>query len=377
VSLAIETPKSYDLVHSMNLFETFERTNSRFADHSESHFKFLNRSARARDARMRQVLEEWFSEYPPEHQHELKRRFQSKAGYESAFFELSLHALLKRLNCQLIVHPQIPGTLNHPEFLVTQPDGTTFILEAIIAGGPSAAEASASRLKDTVYDALNRLIKTNDFFVDITVRGTPKQQPSAKQITQFVQRHIAAEDPDAIAALGPNRPRWILTVDDGCTIEFRPHPRKTEVRSKPPERPLGIISPEAEWLDDVTPIRDAVLEKSARYGKLDQPYVVAVNSMAFALEHDDIVEALTDLWGRERIKQVSAVLLASWLMPISAAHAAVGLFHNPAADHLYHGTLTALPQGFTEAGKITLIDGRSLADIFSLPLDWPRLSDSD
>ncbi len=136
-----------------------------------------------------------------------------------------------------------------------------------------------------------------------------------------------------------------------------------------------MICSEAKWIDDVTPIRDAVLEKADRYGTLDRPYIVAINAMAFTLDESDVAEALTGLWGHLRVKQVSTVLLASWLMPISAAHAPIGLFHNPNAERPYSGVLTALSQGFTEEGKIRMVAGRSLGDVFDLPDGWPRQGD--
>ena len=39
------------------VFEVFERTNSKPAEYSEKQFEFLNRSARKRDARIRERLE--------------------------------------------------------------------------------------------------------------------------------------------------------------------------------------------------------------------------------------------------------------------------------------------------------------------------------
>jgi hypothetical protein len=99
--------------------------------------------------------------------------------------------------------------------------------------------------------------------------------------------------------------------------------------------------------------------------------------MAFSLEQDDIVKALTGLWSHERVKRVSAVLLASWLMPISAAHAPIGLYHNPAAERPYSGVLNKLPQVFTENGKLRMVGRHTLADIFGVPADWPRLGSDD
>jgi hypothetical protein len=363
----------------IRLFDAVGRTDTTPRKYSEKQFKFLNRSARKRDERIRELLETWFGEYPATDQHELKRRFESAKAqsYESAFFELSVYAILKRLGCTLTPHPVIPGTTNRPEFLVCEPDASSCFVEARLAGGESAAEAAANNLKDMIYDVLNYRIDTHDFFVDVDIRGTPTKQPSAKQIAAFVQRQLEAVDADEIIAGGVECiPCWELNIDESCSIEFRPIPRKPDVRSKKPWRPVGMTT-KSGWVDDVTPIQNAVLEKANRYGTMSKPYVVAVNSMAFVLEHDDIAAALTGLWAHERVKQVSAVLLASWLMPISAAHAEIGLYHNPAAERPYSGVLTALPQGITEAGEISMVEGRTLGDIFGLADGWPRFGSDD
>ena len=196
-----------------------------------------------------------------------------------------------------------------------------------------------------------------------------------------MQSQLASVDPDALIALGTtNWPRWTFRVDDKCTIEFRPIPRKPEVRDKPADRPVGMIMSPAFRADNVAPIREKVLEKADHYGKLNQPFIVAANLMSPTVEHDDIVKALTGRdgsWERERVKQVSAILFTTWLMPISAPRAAARLFHNPAAERPYTGPLPALPQGLAEAGKIKLTDGRSLGDVFGLSAHWPDLDDDD
>ena len=227
--------------------------------------------------------------------------------------------------------------IGSPEFLITEPARhRLFILEARLAGGQSAAKESLNRLKDTIYDVLNRRIKTNDFCIAVSIHGEPKEQPSSKKIAEFVQAELDAATADEIIALGEAAmPRWVFKVHDGCTIHFRPIPRKPERRGEPPDRAIGMIT-ESGWVkDDATTIQEAVLEKADRYGEMIYPYVVAVNSMAFSLEWDDIVKALNGIWSHERVRRVSAVLLASWLMPISAAHAAIRLYHNPTAAPVF------------------------------------------
>jgi hypothetical protein len=368
----------------MSLFDVFERTDRNYALYSESPYGYLNRSAQLPESRMRTALDEWFSAYPSEHQHELERRFQSKNpwAYESAFYELALHAMLRRLGCALEVHPDIPGTSTHPEFLVKPGVGSNFILEAVLAGGQTEQEIAAEKLYATIYDVLNRRIRSHGFFFSAHIHGVPKQQPSAKRIAVFVQTQLAALDPDKIAAdyhrLGQvSLPRWPYPIDDDCSLEFEPISRKPEVRDMPNDRPLGVISFDGRFVDDVTPIREAVLRKADHYGDVTQPFVVAVNLMSATVHTDHIIKALngTDgIWQSRRAKQISAILFTKWLMPVSVPCTEVHLFHNPSANHAYASVLTALPQAFTRTGGTDYVDGRSLADVFGLASDWPRHS---
>ena len=157
VGLSIRGNKSFGV--PMSLFDEFERTDTSYSLYSETSYGYLNRSARLPEGRIRSVIDKWFSEYPPEHQHELKRRFQSKNpwAYESAFFELALHAMLRRLGCELEVHPDIPGASTHPEFVVRPLVGSEFILEAVLASGQNEDEIVAEK---TLRDDLRRAQST-------------------------------------------------------------------------------------------------------------------------------------------------------------------------------------------------------------------------
>src|SRR5437867_10408904 len=86
---------------NMKLFEDFPRTHNGFADHTESAFSFLNRSARPASARVREALNAWYERYPEGEKAEFKRRFQR--DFSDRFFELLLHELLLCMGYQVEV----------------------------------------------------------------------------------------------------------------------------------------------------------------------------------------------------------------------------------------------------------------------------------
>ena len=103
----------------MKLFDECNRTYSKRALYFETRFHFLNRSTWPECARIREVLEIWFSRYPSEHQCELAARFRGdRWEYEAAFLELYLHELLVRLTYQREAHPQPDAASQIPELVV-------------------------------------------------------------------------------------------------------------------------------------------------------------------------------------------------------------------------------------------------------------------
>lgn len=58
--------------------------------------------------------------------------------------------------------------------------------------------------------------------------------------------------------------------------------------------------------------------------------------------------------------------------PKGLYRAPIFLYHHPFALLPYVGVLTALPQVRWESGKAFSVSGRTLADIFSLPPNWPK-----
>lgn len=386
----------------MHLFDDFQRDDDSLAGYCEPHYVFLNRTARDGADRLRTELETWFARYPQEHKVKLSGDFRSRDNRQhlAAFFELLLYEFLRRLGCRVEVHPELLHTTNRPEFLVTQPDGTQFYLEATIATYESDEEAGARKRINQVYDVLNRRIKTTDFYLWLEVDGAPETQPPARELAHFLNQKLQSIDPDDLAAAyesgGPDtRPCWSYE-HSGWKITFRPIPKKPEVRDRPTLRPIGMVSGIWQLQDHRTPLRDALVNKAARYGITDLPFIVAVNAME-TIDDIDIMEALfgreqwhvsisdTDvppvvsrvpdgLWtgtGGPRNINVSAVLLCKRLVPWSICQFKPRLYHNPWATIPYDGVMTQLPQSVPQNGRMISVDGRSICSIFGFEDQWP------
>jgi hypothetical protein len=387
----------------MKLFDDMERNDTGPASFSEAKFNYLNRSARPAFLRVRAVLEDWFSRYPGAHRRDLHSRFRSTSDidHQSAFFEVFLHELLLRLDCRLEIHPSVGGSVKRPDFLVRPNSGRPFYLEGAVASGESRQEASAGALRNKVHDLLNRL-DSPKFFISWEVISSTPTAPATRKIKAFLKQQLDLLDPEQIASRYksggyPALPHWRYS-HDGWEIDFFPIPKSPELRGKPGVRPVGMELHGVEIVDPRTPLRDVILEKAGKYGRVKHPFVVAVNSRADHLDRTDVLEAL---FGREqfiytqtrngvvgpkaerapdgvwtspngpRYTRLSAVLLFVGLLPWTVCCCQVCLYHNPWAEKKLDSELNRLSRMTPIGGRRSWVDGEPLSFILGLPPDWP------
>lgn len=129
-----------------------------------------------------------------------------------------------------------------------------------------------------------------------------------------------------------------------------------------------------------------MIEKAGSYGKLDLPFVVALNALDPFIRQRDILKTLygsirgfdepeilgdsTGVWGSSRdpkCTRVSAVLVMIKAWPWSLAHVPIHLYHNPHPQVRYTGELTRLPQIIPIEQHLKFQEGESLDSIFNLP----------
>ncbi len=284
----------------MLLFESGERTNDRPGRYGEPEFSYIDQAARPAMAAFRQMANEWFSRLSDSEKADVRGRFQSE-GYQhsSAFWELYLHELLTRTGYSLKPHPQRSEVKSRPDFLVSDARAPLFYLEATLGGVPSVSDAGGAARKNQVYNAINSL-KSPDFFLELRIRGAPATPPSGARLRRDLTKWLGSLDFPTIDALFKANtldeiPRYEWS-HEGWNILFRPIPKSPKSRGQPRTRPIGMMVPEARYLATHVDLREALENKSKKYGKLDLPYVVAVNMFAM---HCDLIDIMNALFGQE------------------------------------------------------------------------------
>lgn len=370
----------------MPLFDDVPRTDPVPRSNTESEFEFLNRVATPYWERVRNLLEDWFSHYPDAHCLDLRNRLRSDRDWQhrGAFFELYLYESLRRLGFAVTIHPSIPGTSAHPDFLARSPNFSCYI-EATTVSDPHADTPQAR----VVLDAIKEVPSPN-FFLDVNIEMESKSTPPLRALQHEVSGWLSELDPDEVSRRIQAAGGSIYSTEPliweraGWRIGLAAIPKSTGARGDLGDT-VGMVSAgEAGWLVDT---RDRVLralsDKANCYGRLEFPYVVALYILDPFASGTEIESALAGLlssqgrlpggfWSGGRHRQVDGVLTVDALAAWTVARYAPVLWLNPDAgaldEQLPWQTVRFAPD--LVARELTPAKMAGF-ELFELPADWP------
>lgn len=390
----------------IRLFDNIGRYKANFRNYSESSFDYLNKSARPEIDIVRSNIEEWFNRYQSNKKEDLYERLRSRDDlqHNAALFELFLHDLMLRLGCKIDIHPKVNTKKNRsPDFLVESPNGDCFYIEASILACKSKKEVKEQIILNQLYDYLNSQeeFKSCRFIVGIGVNIAPKRQIKLKDIKKHILDHIKTLDYQKLLDTYnyeqyENIPRWLYKSDDDFEIEIIPAPKYPGNNNRD-----FIYSNYKGWhlVKRHISIRKTIRDKANSYGKLEYPYIIAINILSSFANKDDMVDAFfgesacqytfrnleypkirsiripNGAWTNKSgpgNKRVSAVLAFNNLYPWNFHTSSVCLYHNPWANNPYNSILTLFPQAKLKNYIMVWSEGKSLASIFGLHKEWPQ-----
>jgi hypothetical protein len=385
----------------MLLFKDKEREWMGPKSASESYYTYYNRSGRKEVENIRSLLNTWLQSVPKNDRDELINRLRSPnpKQFNSAIFEVVLFATFSALECNIEIHPTIPNdTGKKPDFRITTPDGEKFYVEAIVVSDEPEQLIGKNKKKEVVYDTINKM-ETENFFLYIDERGTPNSSPKGNKLKAELENWLNGLDPEAVATIYQDtgdlpKFKW---EHDGWNITFKPIPIKKERRNKG-QRVIGATMPEVRQISIWQSIRDAVKNKGRRYGKLDHPFLVAVNSTGMFVDKIDEVQAL---YGQEEFiinvadpgkePRMSRKPNGAWLGPHGPQYKRVSgcwifndyniwnlsnktskIYHHPCANMLLPEFLNIFPSRHVIEDKLQSRGGDEISVILNIPDDWPN-----
>jgi hypothetical protein len=254
---------------------------------------------------LRQIMNSWFEEYNQEIQdfskvNDLKARFRSKKDPQhlEAFFELYLFILLKRLGFHVITEPIIPGYSTKPDFLATcHKTGKQFYLEAttVTEGNINFKRDKAILL---VADKINKNIPCSIYAINLDWYGECFEHNINKEVIKKIENWV--RDVNVINPIEFSFKDWFLRLT--AIKVSSPIQRivakigNIKVQSLSHKTDINIDAFAENRMDATSRIQNAILGKSKKYGKLDKPYIIAINVHSYFFNRIDLFEALL---GRE------------------------------------------------------------------------------
>lgn len=395
------------------LFKDKPRTLEEGIPYGMGPFDYLDQSARPEAAKVRALLEEMLANYPEAHAPGMANRLRTndETTHNAAFLELCLHEVLVRRGYVVEdVEEPAPGSAKRPDYLLRDPDGPTFYLEATVASGLSDKGLAAERRLSTVLDAL-RLLQHPRFMVAVQGPKRPTDAVSISKLRKQVFAWLDSLDPEALAPpvedeseddeegdreadRARDQSSWARTFVIGdYRLALKAVPRRPGADLR-----VGIasIAYPLRALSPVDAIRKKLFDKAGRYGnELGRPFFIAVSSTQLLQRDEDFEQAAfgrvayswvgdspdavatrqrDGLWlqgSGPRYSRVTGVLCFSKLTPWSLASAKARVLLNPFAERPMSLDALGLPMARVVDDELQTTDGLTIASIMGLTPGWP------
>jgi len=381
----------------VQLFDNIAREYLGPADHNEPLYHFYHRSARKDMQIIRDTLNDWFKDYPDSKKAEFINSF--KDHFYDCFFELFLFRLFRQLGFEIEIHPEIPNSSKRPDFLITKEDLDIYI-EAKSVYDKSKEEMALERKLNQFYDDFGK-IKLDGFMLSLnTFDLKSNRQPSSKAAIKYFEEKINQLDPDKLTEEAnlkgtDSLPSFEFENED-LHIVVKILPLKPSARQKENNRPIRIYPVKSFWGGGEKALRDSIYSKAKRYGKLDKPFIICLNSHDIKMSGKEDVEnaiwgslaiSWTDnpvdkdeKWVRQkdgvflnnngpRLKNVSGIFVTK-IYPHNIPIADYWLFEHPFTNNKMDFSRIGIVYSYVDKGKIFTKTKKDFERILNIPNNW-------
>jgi hypothetical protein len=278
----------------MKLFENKIRTDKKPAKHNDNTFDFFDRSDSEKSKVIREVLNAWFDNYPQDEKPEFKKRFRKE--FSSSLYELFIHELFTKQGFTLESHPILKNSSKRPDFLA-KGNGIEFYIEVKEATDKTDSERAIENKTNQIYDMVNQTDSPNFFLQIEKLNFKTEQQPSAKKVVRYLEIKLPEHNPDLVldnlSTLGIKGIPFISFEDQNLSMIIKLMPKSKEIRGKKGLRPIGVFPSEGFVGGADDSIKSALSKKANRYGELDKPFLICINSKSHkGTDNYDVMDSL-------------------------------------------------------------------------------------
>lgn len=377
------------------LFEDRERTRTEPLRRGEALFDFYDTCASPGYDEFRSVVNSWLAQMPASDRAELitRMRYGGDREFGSSLSELSLHAFIVGSGCRANPHPEVPGSAKRPDYAAIDQAGAPLAYVEVTTVNPPAAQEAEKNRENPVYNAIDAAEIPAGSILGYKLVRAGKSSPALRPLVADVERW--ARDNAEVAKINEvsktfRAGDWIVELD------LYSGGSKTE----PPTQAIGVAQMRGGVIAPHKDLRDALYEKTRKYGSLDKPYVIAVadgkdqlfskdsihSALTEAVFGDEIVQfkggaayithAKNGFWHGPkgpRNQHVSGVLLlpATGLWKLREEKWQPVLAINPWAERPLPDVLRRMSRFEADNGRWVFREGMRFSDIVGLPDPWP------
>lgn len=331
------------------VFDEFERTDLEFKKPSESDYDFLNRSALPEISQCREYLEKLYFIFPEKKAIRGSIRSGDDDAFISACTELYFHSIFTVLDFEISPHPEIDGISSKPDWLLTDSSGNEFYCEATVSfpeKSKHSGKKNQERVRNYLRINLEAGMRVSVHFSGLSMKPI-KLSLLKKEIMTKLEEKMSSDNID---------PRMESTIElngfssNSISAVLVYFPKIEDVS----EASISLSS----GIDIVTVkerIRRSLGKKANKYGKVQKPFVIALNIYDYGPTHEfHINEALlgsalvvdrkqgpilvadTDgFWGffvNTKYTRISGILTVDTLDAFTIDRCDVTFWHNPYAQ---------------------------------------------
>jgi Ribosomal protein L7/L12 dimerisation domain len=377
------------------LFDDRKRTRMEPLQRGDGLFQFYDECGRPGYDEFRSIVNGWLAEMPAEERNDLITRMKNGGdqAFRTSLCELSVHAYLLRCGYKVAVHPRVPESSKRPDFAVADKDGKVLTyVEVTTVNPPREHDADVNR-ENPVYNAIDKAALPPGSCLGYRLIRAGKHSPALRPLTAEIERWARDNVETAKKEEVSKRftaGEWVIELDLYAGGDS----------SDPAPGAIGVVDMKGGIITAREDLRDALDEKSHRYGKLDAPYLIVVAdakdqlftkesidaALTDAVLGDEIIQfqggkayatrARNGFWHGENGAQnrnVSGVLLLpeTGLWRLREEKWQPVLAVNPWAEHRLPPELKRLRRFEAEDNRWAARDGERFADILGLPTPWP------
>ena len=382
------------LASTLLLFAERERTRKEPLRRGEPLFDFYDSCAGPGYSDFRSVVNSWLAKMPPNDRNTLisRMRYGGDREFGASLAELSLHAFILGSGCRPSPHPELPGSTKRIDYIATDQRGAPLAYVEVTTVNPPAAQEAEKNRENPAYNAINAAKIPAGSMLGYKLVQAGKTSPALRPLVADVERWAR----DNALAAKTKEVRRLFTAGD-WVVELELYSGGTNLE---PSQAIGVAQMRGGVIAPHRDLRDALYEKTRKYGELDKPYLIAVadgkdqlfgkNSIHSALTEAVFGDELVHFKGGEaqiahakngfwhgpkgpRNQHVSGVLLLpeTGLWKLREQKWQPVLAVNPWAERPLPDALRTMSRFESNNGHWGFHEGKQFADVVGLPDPWP------